>query len=76
MTTKDDEDKLLRSVVPQNANSIRIARQRAEEALQASEQLFRSIFENAQIGISFFKCQNPSPPLDGALYSPVISKNM
>jgi len=55
VTTRDDEDKLLRSVAPQNANSIRIARQRAEEALQASEQLFRSIFENAQIGISFFK---------------------
>ena len=29
-------------------------RRRAEEALAASEQLFRSIFENAQIGISFF----------------------
>ena len=29
-------------------------RNRAEEKLRASEQLFRSIFENAQIGISFF----------------------
>ena len=29
-------------------------RKRAEEKLRASEQLFRSIFENAQIGISFF----------------------
>jgi len=29
-------------------------RTRAKEALQASEQLFRSIFENAQIGISVF----------------------
>jgi len=29
-------------------------RKRAEEALQKSEQLFRSIFENAQIGISIF----------------------
>jgi two-component system, sensor histidine kinase and response regulator len=29
-------------------------RSRAEEKLRASEQLFRSIFENAQIGISFF----------------------
>jgi PAS domain S-box-containing protein len=29
--TKDDEDKLLRSVALQNANSIRIARQRAEQ---------------------------------------------
>jgi PAS domain S-box-containing protein len=31
------------------------ARRRGEEKLQESEQLFRSIFENAQIGISFFK---------------------
>jgi PAS domain S-box-containing protein len=30
-------------------------RKRAEEKLQASEQLFRSIFENAQIGIGVFK---------------------
>jgi len=30
------------------------ARKRAEEKLRESEQLFRSIFENAQIGISFF----------------------
>jgi two-component system sensor histidine kinase/response regulator len=30
-------------------------RQAAEEKRQASEQLFRSIFENAQIGISFYK---------------------
>ncbi|MGC1451013.1 MAG: PAS domain S-box protein [Candidatus Sulfotelmatobacter sp.] len=29
-------------------------RKRADEALQASERLFRSIFENAQIGISIF----------------------
>ncbi|MGC1477019.1 MAG: response regulator [Terriglobales bacterium] len=29
-------------------------RNRAEEKLRASEQLFRSIFENAQIGVSFF----------------------
>ena len=36
-------------------NSILIPDQRAEGALHASEQLFRSIFENAQIGISFFK---------------------
>ena len=30
-------------------------RKRAEERLRASEQLFRSIFENAQIGIAYFK---------------------
>jgi PAS domain S-box-containing protein len=30
-------------------------RKRAEEKLRASEQLFRSIFENAQIGIAYFK---------------------
>ncbi len=30
-------------------------RKRAEEKLRQSEQLFRSIFENAQLGISFFK---------------------
>ena len=29
-------------------------RKRAKEALQSSERLFRSIFENSQIGISFF----------------------
>src|SRR6516162_7701409 len=32
-------------------------RRQAEEALQASERLFRSIFENAQIGISFFSLE-------------------
>jgi PAS domain S-box-containing protein len=30
-------------------------RRRANEALRENEQLFRSIFENAQIGISFYK---------------------
>ena len=30
-------------------------RKRAEEKLRESEQLFRSIFENAQIGISIFE---------------------
>ena len=29
-------------------------RKRAKEALQSNERLFRSIFENSQIGISFF----------------------
>jgi two-component system, sensor histidine kinase and response regulator len=32
-------------------------RRRAEEALQASERLFRSVFENAQIGISLFSIE-------------------
>ena len=32
-------------------------RRRAEEKLRESEQLFRSIFENAQIGISFFNIE-------------------
>jgi PAS domain S-box-containing protein len=36
VTTKDDEDKLLRSVAVQNANSIRIARQRAEQRSEAA----------------------------------------
>ena len=36
MTTMDDEDKLLRSVALQNANSIRIARQRAEQRSEAA----------------------------------------
>jgi PAS domain S-box-containing protein len=35
MTTKDDEDMLLRSVALQNANSILIARQRAEQRSEA-----------------------------------------
>jgi hypothetical protein len=35
MTTKHDEDKLLRSVALQNANSILIARQRAEQRREA-----------------------------------------
>src|ERR1700738_2921468 len=34
--TNDDEDKLLRSVAVQNANSIRIARQRAEQRSEAA----------------------------------------
>ena len=35
MTTKADEDELLRSVALQNASSIRIARQRAERRSEA-----------------------------------------
>src|SRR3984893_4284648 len=35
MTTKHDEDKLLRSVALQNANSILIARQRAQQRSEA-----------------------------------------
>ena len=39
-----------------------------EDSAQVSEQLFRSIFENAQLGISFFNiarnavCSNPAMP--------------
>jgi hypothetical protein len=36
MTTEDNEDSLLRSVALQNAKSIRIARQRAEQQAEAS----------------------------------------
>jgi hypothetical protein len=35
VTTKDDDDKLLRSVALQNASSILIARQRAEKRSEA-----------------------------------------
>ena len=34
-------------------------RKRAEEKLRESEQLFRSIFENAQIGIALFQHRQP-----------------
>src|SRR6516225_6098985 len=43
-------------------------RRRAEEALQASEQLFRSIFENAQIGISVFSVDGREFSCNRALY--------
>ena len=41
MTAEDDEDELLRSVALQNARSILLARQRAEEALQKQSEWLR-----------------------------------
>ena len=59
MATPEDEDRLLRSVALQNANSILIARQRAEgelkaalEALRQSEEQLRAIFNQAAVGIA------------------------
>jgi PAS domain S-box-containing protein len=43
-------------------------RKRASEALQASERLFRSIFENAQIGISFFRIEDQLHASNEALH--------
>ncbi len=42
-------------------------RKRAEERLRASEQLFRSIFENAQIGIAYFKIDSQEHSSNRAL---------
>jgi PAS domain S-box-containing protein len=41
MSTKDDEEELLRSVVQQNAQSIHLARRRAEEALRKQSDWLR-----------------------------------
>ena len=41
MATLDDEDRLLRSVALQNANSIALARQRAEEELLRTKEALR-----------------------------------
>ena len=41
MSTKDDEEQLLRSVVQQNAQSIHLARRRAEEALRKQSDWLR-----------------------------------
>jgi two-component system sensor histidine kinase/response regulator len=43
-------------------------RKRAEEKLQASEQLFRSIFENSQIGIGLFKIDSQEHVSNRALH--------
>jgi two-component system, sensor histidine kinase and response regulator len=51
---KDDGDKRLRPFAAQNINSVLSSHPRAPDALREGDQLFRSIFENAQIGISFF----------------------
>jgi PAS domain S-box-containing protein len=59
VATLDDEDLRLRSVALQNANSIRLARQRAEaellqakEALRQNEERLRAIFNQAAVGIA------------------------
>jgi two-component system, sensor histidine kinase and response regulator len=54
MTTKDDRGKRLQPVAAQDVNSMLSAHPHAPDALREGEQLFQSIFENAQIGISFF----------------------
>ena len=58
MIPTDDEDSLLRSVALQNAQSILLARQRAEEelvrakeALERSERELSEFFENATVGL-------------------------
>ena len=51
---KRSRKKPRRSVAPQKNSDILVPRPLAEGAANQSEQLFRSIFENAQIGISFF----------------------
>jgi len=55
----DDEEQLLRSVALRNANSILLARQRAEEellrtkeALRENEERLRAIFNQAAVGIT------------------------
>ena len=59
MAKLDDEEQLLRSVALQNANSIQLARQRAEEellrtkeALRENEERLRAIFNQAAVGIT------------------------
>jgi PAS domain S-box-containing protein len=58
-TPDDDEDQLLRSVALQNARSILLARQRADEelfltkeALRESEERLRAMFNQAAVGIA------------------------
>lgn len=41
MSTKDDEEQLLRSVVQQNAQSIHLARRRADDALRKESDWLR-----------------------------------
>ena len=59
MAALDNEERRLRSVALQNASSIQLARQRAEEelvqtkeALRESEQRLRAIFNQAAVGIA------------------------
>jgi PAS domain S-box-containing protein len=49
---EDDEDKLLRSVALQNANSILRARQRAEQQLLAAQKALRESAERLQLALS------------------------
>ena len=58
-TLDDDEEQLLRSVALQNARSILLARQRADEelfqtkeALRESEERLRAMFNHAAVGIA------------------------
>jgi two-component system, sensor histidine kinase and response regulator len=52
--TKGAGDKRLEPVAAQNVNNMLRAHPHAPNAVRDGDQLFRSIFENAQIGISFF----------------------
>ena len=60
MTTKDPQGKRLQPAAAQNVKSIRGPHPHAQPALREGDQLFRSIFENAQIGISFFSIDGRS----------------
>lgn len=51
MSTADDEDKLLRSVALQNAQSILLARQRAEEDLIRAKEELRESAERLQLAL-------------------------
>jgi two-component system sensor histidine kinase/response regulator len=60
VTTKDPQGKRLQPAAAQNVKSIRGPHPHAQPALREGDQLFRSIFENAQIGISFFSIDGRS----------------
>lgn len=51
MSTKDDEEQLLRSVVQQNAQSIHLARRRAEEALRKQSDWLRVTLSSIGDGV-------------------------
>jgi two-component system, sensor histidine kinase and response regulator len=54
VTTKGARDKRVRPAAAQKVKSVGSAHPHVQNALREGDQLFRSIFENAQIGISFF----------------------